>query len=622
MSSNGRGSPPSAVPLTASSRSSSVFNNGQEQQETIDFGTTAEDFLRSEDDFAYPEDRDEIEADERVLERPIRSAEDSVTPEPPWPQKYYGPASTWRSWTAAERGVATSLDQLKSNELSAHLYNAHVLKSKARRGKIEQDDHPDSELDIWEPPRLWTAWPMPADEVPRGRFKPQDQEEDEIFFWQNRRLPSKLSSELEDALTATLLRTAKEKFLKRRTPQARVKKQAETKDTSDSQSEGLDQTTDDQGRKQSKGLSTSHEETLPRRDKPLLRPVVMADDDRAGNILKPTVRNILSDLDKLLMALHNAHQSYTTQSDGSQSESPDETEKESRSGRSRSRSRSKKSRQKRKPQQPSVKAQDADSDKSEYRPETESSTRLKRKRSMSTRSISRAGTSRSGQPRLSGQRDWSDIIGMASLTGFSATAIKKASQRCAALFGEGIIFRTLPENTSNTSLDSGYRGFTTIGLPEQKPENRPAPDSGSTSSSNSGSDTDMNSETPNAKYKDLPKGNNAARAQRRKARRLATALNYGKIYAYYCPISTCTRSQRGFSRAWNLKKHVEGMHPQYDTEAFGELSDDELVGGVHVDGFLQPIKVYRGWRGPGKGERKKRLGKGKGKGEVGGEREG
>src|SRR5436190_4552414 len=81
-------------------------------------------------------------------------------------------ASRWRAWTAADRAIAAALDALRDRDLAVHLYNAHVLK---RRAKLQKQRTGDSEEDVKEktgkrafmPPKGWTAWPMREAEVPR-----------------------------------------------------------------------------------------------------------------------------------------------------------------------------------------------------------------------------------------------------------------------------------------------------------------------------------------------------------------------------------------------------------------------------------------------------------------------
>lgn len=53
--------------------------------------------------------------------------------------RFEGPPSTWLYLTEQERGLAASLDQLRNRDLSAHLFNSHVLKVRGRAGKISQN---------------------------------------------------------------------------------------------------------------------------------------------------------------------------------------------------------------------------------------------------------------------------------------------------------------------------------------------------------------------------------------------------------------------------------------------------------------------------------------------------
>lgn len=47
---------------------------------------------------------------------------------PARPGRFKGPRSTWRSFNEDEIALADSLDKLGAQDLSAHLYNAHVMK--------------------------------------------------------------------------------------------------------------------------------------------------------------------------------------------------------------------------------------------------------------------------------------------------------------------------------------------------------------------------------------------------------------------------------------------------------------------------------------------------------------
>ena len=156
------------------------------------------------------------------------------------------------------------------------------------------------------------------------------------------------------------------------------------------------------------------------------RPTPIADDDEARALILPGTRHILSKLDGLLMGLHHARQAYATTTytssrkqkrnyNGSSPFSDQATDHESRQ-RKRKRSAS-----------TVASATDIDS-------KTEDS---------------EARHSRRTQLQLN-PRDWSDIIGMAALTGWDSAVVQRTGERCANLFGENMMFRTFFEGDAPT----------------------------------------------------------------------------------------------------------------------------------------------------------------------------
>lgn len=104
--------------------------------------------------------------------------DESTSEEEERENRFIGPASTWRSYTESERGLAASLDQLRANDLSVHLYNAHAIKARARNAEdvrtyptvpkkrrlSDVDQHGEA---TWQPDSSWTAWPIRPEDVPR-----------------------------------------------------------------------------------------------------------------------------------------------------------------------------------------------------------------------------------------------------------------------------------------------------------------------------------------------------------------------------------------------------------------------------------------------------------------------
>lgn len=131
--------------------------------------------------------------------------------------RFRGPHSTWQTWTAADRDVATSLERLKAKDLSIHLYNAHALKAKAVRNqsKLAHSQELGDEFQNWQPQKSWTAWPMSSHDVPR----------ESVDGWLNpigdpdtfRSTHNHISSykELQDVLIGSVTKIARERFVAR-----------------------------------------------------------------------------------------------------------------------------------------------------------------------------------------------------------------------------------------------------------------------------------------------------------------------------------------------------------------------------------------------------------------------
>ncbi|OAA68824.1 RNA polymerase I specific transcription initiation factor [Cordyceps fumosorosea ARSEF 2679] len=90
----------------------------------------------------------------------------------------------------------------------------------------------------------------------------------------------------------------------------------------------------------------------------------------------------------------------------------------------------------------------------------------------------------------------------------------------------------------------------------------------------------------------------------------------------FCPVARCERAANGFTRRANLQRHMQLLHPGIDASAAlaaaaavsaavstvetPEDSDDEILGAVHVDGFLRTVNPGKGWRGEDAAPRQRR----------------
>ena len=339
----------------------------------------------------------------------------TATPVPSRPNKYRGPASTWRNWTAPERELVASLEQLSAKDLSVHLYNIYKLKKKGsvkQRSQIPKQDLDDADMydaDSWVPPRVWTAWPLAPEAVPR---------EQEERKWVEAAIlpppyivrPQLPGDNLRYFLEAEILRKARLKFDRRAWA-------------------GID---DDDGNE-----STN------------LKPVIMADEERASKILRPTIRTILGKLDALLMGLHsarNASRAFHDSGNDSQSQT-----------RVRSVSQPRNKKRKRVASgtntitaTTSVQAMMVSETDTSFASKSGSMLRGRNNRSTSLSQAPNNGQIYRRRSRLA-LRDWSDILGVASMTGWDPGVVEKAASRCASLLEECITFRTLEE---------GYKGHT------------------------------------------------------------------------------------------------------------------------------------------------------------------
>ncbi|MCJ1471943.1 hypothetical protein MMC13_000585 [Lambiella insularis] len=411
------------------------------------------------------------------------SQSDPACAKSPWP-RHGGPNSTWRTWTAPDRAIAKSLDQLQAQDLSLHLYNAFALRKRAERARLQPEEERE-EGALWEPPKLWTAWPLPSDQVPplaKGTWDDLGVGEP---IWQSLDRAIGPSAQLGEILTGVILKIARERFVAEYSnhddnDSPRAKKPSGARNSSRSRSratstapsepdtvtsnpsQSSEQDTDDPeiGPSTNPPSAKTSSATEPevsrsrgahpakRFDDPRLKslkPVIMADEETASSILQPSIRHILSDLDTLLMGLHHARRASLRIKDDSASETHTDAEDDthaSNTSRSRSRSKSqKRSAPPRRKPKPSSHPKDNDSDAS-----SSSSAESKRpapkraKRSSSPKSRARA--LRRKRARM-GLRDWSDVLGVAAMQGWDRRVIDAAARRCAALFGEGMELRVL-----------------------------------------------------------------------------------------------------------------------------------------------------------------------------------
>ncbi|KAI1459950.1 hypothetical protein F4805DRAFT_472532 [Annulohypoxylon moriforme] len=287
------------------------------------------------------------------------------------PNRWHGSRATWRDFNSEEIATTTALKEIQDRDLSVHLYNAFALKQRYKRLKEGvASDGPVAGKDInvatgqlvqqddWVPQRLWTAWPMRADKVP-SLHDSRMNDPDERFTLRKhvREMPS---SALEEIISGEILKTARHKFNARPWAKAGASDE-EADDESGEDDEDENEPSDEEtvastsasGRSKSKSRSRSRSKSVKHEadekmdvdehqppfkpqnesdEKPRLKPAVSTDDDLSYNLLRPSVRHILSQLDATLMVLHNVQESTLNyQSDSSNSEASDSSRRSSHS---------------------------------------------------------------------------------------------------------------------------------------------------------------------------------------------------------------------------------------------------------------------------------------------------
>ncbi|PSR94480.1 hypothetical protein BD289DRAFT_427215 [Coniella lustricola] len=231
-------------------------------------------------------------------------------------------------------------------------------------------------------------------------------------------------------------------------------------------------------------------------------------------------------------------------------------------------------------------------------------------------------------------RDWSDVMGAAALSrGFSPTVIARATQRCANLFGQGMEMRTINENgcVKTKRYIPGYPDI----VPQESEEedededynqvkegpkqnfqsecqmegasNGPPRSSGRMPSIELGGDDPF---PASSDAESRGRHGAAGTGPRRSMRVYSRSRSRGPVkQLLYCSHPECERATRPFNRSYNLQRHLDKVHDGQEgpgsvtkrTMPHSRLpsaaASDDLLGGIHRDGFLEPIRVHRGWRG-------------------------
>ncbi|KAK3675264.1 hypothetical protein LTR78_004774 [Recurvomyces mirabilis] len=371
--------------------------------------------------------------------------------------KFQGLASTWYKHTADERSLATSLDQQRANDLGVHLYNTHALKARVRDPVRAAAAKP------WQSKQAW----IQRDKYDKSPWHPD-------AHWTSWPLPVTDVPRRDEGFGVDLAVAHDLDTYRKSEPwhasqdiqdelQATVLRKTKKRFSRrvwatdlTSYVERHDETEDNDGTYHTPPESLGQD---------FCQPSLTADDDQSGYT---KVGQVIVDNNMAIKSLvnpdHNVHDHGKASTTSTQSS-------------------------------------DANSEMAESDEGSPKWSQKPRRRA-------------SGQSKHDlGQRDWSDVLSMAALTGWDLAVIDRAAKRCADLFGETMAFRVMPE-TGADAIDDRLVGY--------RPEMVPLTDS------------EGEEETDLAEPELTP--------------------------AYFCPFQSCARHHEAFPVPFRWREHLRRVH--------------------------------------------------------------
>ena len=593
-------------------------------------------------------DNNDSKMERQVLNTDVRSPSPSSSPPPIRQNRWTGPPSTYLSLIEQERGLSASLDQTRDQDLSVHLYNAHALKTRARKfwerkNKGEEFDE-EGEGMGWAPPKGWTAWPLPPNEVPRdGEIVGEDDGMDMFTF--RREKDEAPSMELEEHLVAITLKFARERFEGRESAGSDEEINDDNHDNHDNEkgfkagteelghvfeeiaamsADSLDKTMDNlEGEDHLEPIIKESPE--PPHSKARLKPVVSVDDERSAEILRPSIRHTLSKLDEVLIALHYARKTCHQYTSRSAPNTDDETGWGEYSDQGVS----------------------TPTKRPRGRPRKFANLTLLPKESSQTKpqnsnpALFRTKKTHRGRPqkvyeRLEGENQQEYLVRIARLqkkalpsfamlqppyvppprspSAASSKSRKSPTRRATSeelkivrqkklglrdwseVLGSAALVGFPPDvivRATQRCADLFGEGMTMMTLPEA-PFAEKDSDFMTTYLPEEIPDFGPEDESPDQENdeSEIKTSRSTSRARKRNApAELETK-------SWFCPIEDCRRQNKGFGYISGLRRHLEKFHHMAE-DKIDELLDDseEMDGAVHIDGFLKPLRQKRGVRG-------------------------
>ncbi|OJD33654.1 rna polymerase i specific transcription initiation factor [Diplodia corticola] len=229
--------------------------------------------------------------------------------------RFHGKWQTYRRYIQEERDLTESLVKLRAEDLSLHLYDVHALKRRllseqaARKAENEKTgvaDEGDDDDEQWKPGRMWTAWPLEPEQVPRPyeRFTilptiDPDEEHTVRRPGHERQRPIR---DIKEILVGLVQKKAREKWDRKEWEDDTEPEAGEAGPASRGSSHEGSMEIDGQAPNRGASASRAATPTGFRRE-------FILDDDKAYEALGPTTRSIVSKLNVVLMAVHERNRS-------------------------------------------------------------------------------------------------------------------------------------------------------------------------------------------------------------------------------------------------------------------------------------------------------------------------
>lgn len=469
----------------------------------------------------------------------------------------------------------------RARDLAAHLYNTYVIRSQnkpspslASLGAEENDGSENFAV-----PKRWGAWPLSASRVPR----PDETARRILGDPDTLRAPPdpRPSAELEESIIACMMKDAKKTF------RARDLDDDDATSSHPRRPEISEIVMDDEDKKEAGAMNETSR----------IRPVLRADDDKTRRQLRPLARNVISQLDRVLTGLH--HSTYGRPGDGdlngeSVSDTDDNISRSPRKEGDRSHSRGRR-RSRLQSRRKSTSGGRSRSEHSSTGPETEDKTTSDVSQSRGRPRTSRTHDDEINSPakyrKKLAPRDWSEVMGLASMMGLPPSAVMRASNRCADLFGQDMAFRTFREGRIEKGArlpDSTYE-YRYVESESAESEREPTPPPGRKRKARSGERSPSQGRRSRSRITPTPRPvvpssadaaavvsapgpsesttheRASSQTQREPAQRLKGKGEHRKA-DLVCPLRLCPRHTKGFSRVWNLNLHMKRVHPGYNPQ--------------------------------------------------------